>query len=80
MYEIEYGILHGSSFAVALEEIEFITWRLNEETGDYWVKFHMPSTKEIRIKVSESNLRNIIDLWSSGEIELKIGGKYELDY
>ena len=74
MYEIEDRIIHGSSFAVALDTIEFLTWRLNEDTGDYWVKFHLPSSKEIRIKVVEADLRNIVDEWGKADIDLILGG------
>ena len=79
MYSIESGVIHGSSFAVALHSIEFITWRLNEETGKYWVKFHLPSGKEIRIRVSELELTDITDTSSGISLNIKIGGKYELD-
>jgi len=72
MYEIEKGILHGSSYAVPLDTVEFITWRLNEESGEYWVKFHVPSGKEIRIKVSREELIDIVDDWSNDEINLEL--------
>lgn len=87
MYTIELGLLHGVSFAVPLIDVEFLSWRRNEETGDYWVKFHVPSGKEIRVKINEEELRDIIDTWfgwKSGaghrEMNLKIGEEYELDY
>jgi hypothetical protein len=80
MYTLENRLLHGSSFAISLNEIEFITWRKNEDTGDYWVKFHTPSGKEIRIKVKEEELRDIVDVWFCKNVNLKIGDDYELDY
>jgi len=80
MYTIENRLLHGSSYAVSMNDIEFITWRKNEETGEYWVKFHLPSGKEIRIKVDEDELRDIIDVWNGKNVNLKIGDEYELDY
>ena len=80
MFKIENGIIHGSSFALPLNEIEFITWRLNEDTGLYWVKMHLPSGKEIRIKVSESELRRIVNVWNNKDIVLKLGDDNELDY
>ena len=50
-YKIDRKVLHGTSFSVSLDTVEFMTWRRNEDTGDYWVKFHVPSGKEIRIKI-----------------------------
>ncbi len=83
MHEIEGRMIHGLSFAISLNEIEFITWRMNEDTGDYWVKFHVPSGKEIRIKVTEMELREIVDAWSidnTTQVNLNIGDENGLDY
>lgn len=80
MYKIENGIIHGSSFATTLRTVEFMTWRLNEETGEYWMKFHLPSGKEIRIKVDEDGLRDIVEDWAEINLDLKLGVKDELDY
>lgn len=80
MYKIENGVIHGSSYATLLRTIEFITWRMNEDTGEYWMKFHLPSGKEIRIKVDEISLREILDEWAETKLELELGDKDELDY
>lgn len=64
MYRITDGIIHGPSFGVLLEDIEFLTWRLNEETGEYWMKFHVSSGKEIRIKLSFDSLNDIFGKWA----------------
>ena len=80
MFKIENGIIHGSSYATLLRTIEFITWRMNEDTGEYWMKFHLPSGKEIRIKVDEISLREILDEWAETKLELELGDKDELDY
>ena len=79
MFSILQGYIHGASFIVALRDVEFLTWRLNEDTGDYWVKFHVPSGKEIRIKVDEDDLKYIVSVWTSEEMKLNIGDKYGLD-
>ena len=79
MYKIENGIIHGSSFALHVDKIEFLTWRLNEDTGDYWVKLHIESGKEIRLKVSENDLREITEWKYNDKIELEIGDFYGLD-
>ena len=41
---------------------------------------HLPSGKEIRIKVSESELRRIVNVWNNKDIVLKLGDDNELDY
>lgn len=79
MYKIENGIIHGSSFALHVDNIEFLTWRLNEDTGDYWVKLHIGSGKEIRLKVSEEDLREITEWKYNSDIDLEIGDEYGLD-
>jgi len=79
MFKIENRIMHGSSYALNLDNIEFLTWRLNEETKDYWVKLHLPSGKEIRIKVAEDDLRDIVDEVYQETLELDIGDEYGLD-
>ena len=60
MYKIENGVIHGSSYATMLRTVEFITWRLNEEKEEYWMKCHLPSGKEIRIKVDVHQARSTI--------------------
>jgi hypothetical protein len=81
MFTIDNRMIHGTSFIISLDSVEFITWRLNEDTGDYWVKLHIPSGKEIRIKVSEEELRNIADVWAAtSNIYLKIGDNYGMDF
>ncbi len=79
MFKIENRIMHGSSYALHLDNIEFLTWRLNVETKDYWVKLHLPSGKEIRIKVGEDDLRDIVDEVYQETLELDIGDEYGLD-
>ncbi len=80
MFKIENGIIHGSSYATMLRTVEFITWRLNEDSGEYWMKFHVPSGKEIRIKVNEEDLRSILNDWAEYELKLELGDEDELDY
>tara|TARA_R100000231_G_C5283688_1_gene152403 strand:+ start:138 stop:380 length:243 start_codon:yes stop_codon:yes gene_type:complete len=80
MFKIEDGVIHGSSFAVKIETVEFLTWRLNEESSMYWVKFHLPSGKEIRIQVEEESLRDIVDEWGNGNIDLDLVNNNGLDY
>ena len=53
---------------------------MNDETSKYWVKFHLPSGKEIRIQVHGSDLRDIIDDWGNGNINLELVIDSGLDY
>ena len=69
-YTINSKIIHGSSFSVSLNDVEFMTWRRNDDTGDYWVKFHTPSGKEIRIKVSAIELQEIHTVWCGFDCDL----------
>lgn len=64
MYQISGQIIHSHSFAVSLETVEFLTVRKNEETGEYWLKMHLPSSKEIRIKVNKSEVNSIMGEWA----------------
>jgi len=69
-YKIDRKIIHGASFSVSLDTVEFMTWRRNDETGDYWVKFHLPSGKEIRIKVLATELQDIHSVWCGLDVDL----------
>lgn len=80
MYRISNGIIHGSSFVVELNTVEFLTFRLNEDTNEYWMKLHLPSGKEIRLKVSETDVRKITNEWTQKNINMKIGDDNGLDY
>lgn len=80
MFKIENGIIHGASYATMLRTVEFITWRMNADTGEYWMKFHLPSGKEIRIKVDLEDLRDILNQWAEYELKLELGDANELDY
>jgi hypothetical protein len=62
-------------YSVKLNEIEFITWKENDEDGTWWAKFHMPSGKELReVFASEKELEDFVQEWaeSKGIKEIKI--------
>jgi len=85
MYQISDKIMHSHSFAVPLQTVEFLTVRLNEENGEYWLKMHLPSGKEIRIKVSSLELNSILGEWAmakGNEVypEFNNGDNNELEY
>ena len=78
-YTIQDRYIHGNSYALLMDNIEFLTWRFNEETNQYWLKLHVPSGKEIRIRVGENELRDIVDTWCMNMMELDIGDEHGLD-
>ena len=64
-YEIiDNVIIKGSSFWFNVAKVDFTTRRMNDETGEYWVKFHFPSGKEIRIIVDGEDLDEILNLYN----------------
>ena len=67
-YTITNNVMHGNSFAFPMANADFSTWRLNTDTGEYWVKFHFSSGKEIRLKVTEEELNDIVRQWTNVNI------------
>tara|TARA_R100000084_G_scaffold85886_1_gene40677 strand:+ start:93 stop:332 length:240 start_codon:yes stop_codon:yes gene_type:complete len=56
-------IIKGSSYWFNVSKVDFTTRKLNDVTGEYWVKFHFSSGKEIRIVVNEDDLDEITNLF-----------------
>lgn len=58
-------VVKSNSFIVDLRDVDFITYKENEnEAGTYWIKFHI-GTKEARfICHSTGNLRDLIQVWA----------------
>ena len=52
-----------------------MTWRMNDETREYWVKFHYTS-KEVRVRVTPTQLQELVNTWANEELDIKIGEKY----
>lgn len=75
MYKIEGRFIHGSSYVIDIGKVDFMTWRLNDDSNEYWVKFHYTS-KEVRIRVTPSQLHELVDTWAGKELNIKIGEKY----
>lgn len=61
-------VIHGGSYAIKVSQIDFITWKKNFETGEYWVKFHTLSGKEIRLRVELLELNDILQTWGNDEV------------
>ncbi len=57
--------IHGASFAMPFSNVDFITWRQNVDTKEYWMKLHTMSGKEIRIQASYEELNDILAAFSS---------------
>ena len=67
-YTISNDVIHGGSYAINLDNIDFITWKKNFETGEFWVKFHTNSSKEIRLKVTLVELNEILQAWGNPDV------------
>lgn len=74
-------VIHGKSFAFPMDNVDFLTWKYNPETGHYWMKFHFES-KEVRLKLPLDDVNRILSKWVGIEFnpsEYKNGDRYELD-
>ncbi len=83
MFEVTQDFIHGASFALHFKNIDFVTWRRNTDTGEYWIKLHTQSGKEIRLHSSLEELNDLLDRHSRANgntipIEY-MRNKYELD-
>jgi len=52
-------IIKGSSYWFNVSKVDFTTRKLNDVTGEYWVKFHFSSGKEIRIIVENEERKGV---------------------
>ena len=55
-------VIHGGSYAIKAENIDFLTWKKNHETGEYWAKFHTISGKEIRLRINYEELGDLLKI------------------
>ena len=67
------AVIHGGSYAIKIDHIDFITWKKNHETGEYWVKLHTNSSKEIRLKVNYDNLNDILRTYGNKVVHYEDG-------
>lgn len=66
-------ILKPGSYFADLAKVDFITWRQNEDDGNFWLKLHIGS-KEVRFFCDVTVLQSVLEAWSSycgEEIDLK---------
>ena len=62
-------VIHGGSYAIKVANIDFLTWKKNHETGEYWAKLHTVSGKEIRMKVSFEGLNDLLSITMKENVE-----------
>lgn len=62
-------VIHGGSYAIKVANIDFLTWKKNHETGEYWAKLHTISGKEIRMKVSFEGLNELLSITMNENVE-----------
>lgn len=74
-------VIHGRSYAFSMDDVDFLTWKHNPDTDDYWVKFHFES-KDVRVKICLDNFNVLLRAWKGIEFipdNYKNGDKYGLD-
>ena len=60
-YADDDDIIHGQSYAIRVSNIDFVTWKPNNELkNEIWMKLHTKSGKEIRVKVDKDGLNEIL--------------------
>jgi hypothetical protein len=65
--------IHGGSYSIPIAHIDFVTWKKNHETGEFWVKLHTISGKEIRLRVTFRELNEILQETGNENVEYKNG-------
>mgnify|MGYP003115889450 CR=1 FL=1 len=72
--------IHGGSFCIDSENIDFMTWKRNVETGLFWVKLHTKSGKEVRVKSSSEGLDRLLMIIGNAGVKYQYGDYNELEY
>ena len=62
-------VIHGGSYSIPVENVDFLTWKRNLETGKYWLKLHTMSGKEIRLQVNIDELNQIMKACGNDDCE-----------
>lgn len=78
-YTITDDVIYGGSYAIKMANIDFITWKKNHETGEFWVKFHSMSGKEIRLKITHGELNEVLQTWGNKDIKYGDENEFEND-
>ena len=56
-----------------MSNVDFVTWKKNVETGEFWVKLHTLSGKEIRLRVNFKELNEVLRVTGNSLVEYKNG-------
>jgi len=62
-------VIHGGSYSIPAKNVDFVTWKKNMETGEYWSKIHTISGKEIRLRVSYDELNQLLRICGNDGVE-----------
>ena len=65
--------IHGGSDSIPVSNVDFVTWKKNVETGEFWVKLHTLSGKEIRLRVNFKELNEVLRVTGNSLVEYKNG-------
>ena len=72
--------IHGGSFCIDVENVDFMTWKKNIETGMFWVKLHTISGKEVRVKSDKDALNKLLEVIGNKNVKYEYGDYNELEY
>ena len=72
-------IIHGGSYSIPVRNVDFMTWKKNHETGEFWVKLHTISGKEVRLKVSHENLNEILGICGNRKVRYEDSDENGMD-
>ena len=70
-------ILKSGSYLADLAKVDLITWRENEEDGDFWLKLHI-GQKEVRFACDRMVMESVLTSWTESqgkEVDMR---QYEL--
>jgi len=65
----KHAVIHGGSYSIPTKNVDFVTWKKNIETGEYWAKLHTSSGKEVRLKVNYDELNRLLQYCGNDEVK-----------
>ena len=74
------SVIHGGSYSIPAQNVDFVTWKKNHETGEFWVKLHTMSGKEIRLRVSYEGLNQILKITGNDNVQYENGDNDGMEY
>ena len=82
-YADDDDIIHGQSYAIRVSNIDFVTWKPNNELkNEIWMKLHTKSGKEKRVKEDKDGLNEILATVGNDlvQFENRNRNEYELEH